>query len=138
MGKPAGLIQALREQRALSTPSFARPFGNPHRLVTCLFEQIREQDRLVALRTMSTQSDGPAEQPTGLTAALTDEALLAVRTLIDRMSCESALALQLTTEIRLSRCWRLASADAIGELFVGRRAEFGSGVCEWTAAHPAS
>lgn len=52
-----------------------------------LLEQIGEQDRLVAFRTMTAESDRSAKKPTGLTAALADEALLAVRTFVDCVGC---------------------------------------------------
>jgi hypothetical protein len=91
VGNRAAVIQALREQSGMSTP-IRVALWMPHALLDVLLEQIREQDRLVAFRTVTTQSDRPAE-PTGLTAALADEALLAVRTFVDRVGYEPALPL---------------------------------------------
>jgi hypothetical protein len=79
---------------------------------------------LITLRTVTTQTQRPAEQPTGLTAALADEALLALRTFIDGVSRESLLALQLLAEVGLSRVFRRCpSAKPVRQLSMGRRTE---------------
>jgi hypothetical protein len=85
-----------------------------------LLKQIRQQHRLIALWAVTTHAQRPAEKPAGFAAALADEALLATRTLIDRVGCEPALALQLTAEVRFVRCGRFPSAKSVGELLVRR------------------
>jgi hypothetical protein len=60
VGNRAAVIQALREQSGMSTPIHAA-LWIPRALLNVLLKQIGEQDRLVAFRTMTTQSQRPAE-----------------------------------------------------------------------------
>ena len=68
-----------------------------------LLEQIGNQDRVVAFRTMTTESKRPAEQPAGFTAALADGAVTARRTLVERVGSQSSRPLKLVVEIGLTR-----------------------------------
>lgn len=104
----------------------------------CLFEEIGEQDWLVALRTVTAESHGSAEQLTRGTAALADEALLTVRTFVQGVSRQLALPLQLATEVWFIRWWGTPLTKSVGELSVSRRTELGAGVHQRFAAHQAT
>src|SRR5262249_54850531 len=102
-----------------------------------LLEQIAEQDRLVAFRTVTAQSQRPTEHLTGWTATLADEALLAPRTLVNGVGSQQSLPLQLATEVRLIRRGRRASPKPVGKLSMGRRTEPGADVPQRYGAHQA-
>ena len=93
MGKPAGLVQALREQSVMSTPIFAALWISGY-VDHLLSEQIDQQHGGIAFRAVTTQADGAAKKMAVWAATLADEAFTAALALVDGLRRHRAATLE--------------------------------------------
>ena len=96
MGNPEGVIQALREQSAMSTPD-SRGAVDSGCADHLLSEQIDQQQGRVAFRAVTAQADGAAKEIAVWAAALADEALTAALAFVDGVRHDRAAALEFLT-----------------------------------------